>query len=156
PYRDRDQDPRQPGVKGERVTARYAVFVLRPGQAVQRVELGPAAPIVQALGDWRQAIAAKKSSAAAEVLRRLVWDKVAASIPAGTHTVYLSAEGPLARLPWPALPGSKPGTVLLEEYALAPVPHGPFLLDRLTNPQRAAAGPGRLLAVGGVHYDAKA
>jgi hypothetical protein len=43
--------------------------------------------------------------------------------------------------------------VLLEEYALGIVPHGPFLLDRLTAERRPDEGTGWLLAVGGVHYD---
>src|SRR5262249_26764475 len=145
-YKDIEEDPNRPGEQGRRRIARYAGFVLRPGQPIEWVELGPSAPILQALGDWRQALASQKGSAAAQGLRRLVWDKVAAHLPAGTHTVYLSVGGPLARLPWAALPGRKPGTVLLEDHALAVVPHGPFLLDRLTAPPSAASGPGRLLA----------
>ena len=46
------------------------------------------------------------------------------------------------------------GSVLLEEYALALVPHGPFLLEQLTAPQRQG-GPAGLLAVGDVRYDQK-
>src|SRR5262249_5541144 len=57
----------------------------------------------------------------------------------------------LTRVPWAALPGNKPGTVLLEETALALVPHGPFLLDRLTNPPPPRR-PGGVLALGGVDY----
>ena len=62
-------------------------------------------------------------------------------------------EGDLARLPWAALPGCQPGTVLLEEYLLATVPHGPFLLERLLE-TNTTEDPGRLLAVGDVAYDA--
>src|SRR5262249_14911331 len=51
-----------------------------------------------------------------------------------------------------ALPGKKKGTILLEDHALALVPHGPFLLERLREPARGN-GPGALLALGGVAYD---
>jgi CHAT domain-containing protein len=66
--------------------------------------------------------------------------------------VYLSPDGDLARLPWSALPGDKDGTVLLEQYTLAVVPHGPFLLERLMYPAKLPDGSGRLLAIGGVTY----
>jgi CHAT domain-containing protein len=85
-------------------------------------------------------------------VRRLVWEPVRKLLPEGTETVYVSPAGDLARLPWAALPGDKDGTVLLEQYTLAVVPHGPFLLERLLYPAKPADGPGRLLAVGGVTY----
>ena len=62
--------------------------------------------------------------------------------------------GRLTAVPWAALPGDRPGTVLLEQYALATVPHAPFLLDRLTAPPRPTTDDrGLVLAVGGVAYD---
>jgi CHAT domain-containing protein len=66
--------------------------------------------------------------------------------------VYLSPDGDLWRLPWAALPGEKPGTVLLEEYAFAQVPHAPFLLGQLLQPPRYPGGPEPVLALGGVAY----
>jgi CHAT domain-containing protein len=62
----------------------------------------------------------------------------------------------LHQLPWAALPGAKPGTVLLEEHAVCLVPHGPFLLQRLEEPARASAAAGRLLAIGGIDYQQRA
>jgi tetratricopeptide (TPR) repeat protein len=44
-----DQDPKVPGKKGETWTLRYVAFVLRPGQPVNRIELGEAAPIAEAM-----------------------------------------------------------------------------------------------------------
>jgi CHAT domain-containing protein len=133
----------------------YVAFVLAAGQEVRRVELGPASPITLALTAWRQAIASQKDSTAAEILRRLVWEPIAKHLPAGTHTVYLAVEEDLSRLPWAALPGSKPGTVLLEDHAIALVPHGLFLYDQLTQARKGTNDPGVLL-VGGVAYDDKA
>jgi CHAT domain-containing protein len=51
------------------------------------------------------------------------------------------------------LPGNRPGTVLLEDYTLAVLPHGPFLLDQLTAPARKPQSSDALLVLGGVRYD---
>ena len=67
--------------------------------------------------------------------------------------MVLAIDGDLTGIPWAALPGDKPGTVLLEQYALTTVPHAPFLLDRLTAPAPPTDDRGVLLAVGGVAYD---
>jgi CHAT domain-containing protein len=130
----------------------YTAFVLRQGEPVRRVELGSAAPIEQALRRWRQDIEDRRDSPAALELRHLVWDKVAVHLAADTDTVYLCPDGALGSLPWAALPGSKKGSVLLEDHAIALVPHGPGLLDQLRHPYQAK-GPNLLLAVGGVAYD---
>src|SRR5262249_470752 len=124
----------------------------RKGQPTRRIELGPAAPIEKALERWRQDIARDLNSEAAGRLRDLVWEKLAVHLAANTETVYLCPEGPLTALPWPALPGKKKGTALLEDLAIALVPHGPFRLERLREPARGN-GPGALLALGGVAYD---
>jgi tetratricopeptide (TPR) repeat protein len=149
-YNHWSRDPRA------KPTTHYVAFVLRPGQPVQRVDLGPAPPIEEALARWRRDIANNLSSAAAEQLRRLVWEPLAAHLGPDTDTVYLSPDGALHGLPWAALPGNKNGTFLLEDYALALVPHGPFLLDQLTAPPRPQDGKDTLLAVGGVAYDQEA
>jgi CHAT domain-containing protein/Tfp pilus assembly protein PilF len=146
------QDPEVRGDKGWHRADCYVAFVLVPGRAVRRVELGHAASIEEALTDWRRAIANGKESPAAGALRRRVWEPVAKHLPAGTQTIYLAPDGALARLPWAALPGSSAGRVLLEDYALAMVPHGPFLLERLGRNSRAAKGAG-LLVLGGAAYD---
>jgi CHAT domain-containing protein len=78
---------------------------------------------------------------------------LARHLPDNTQTVYLAPDAALTGLPWVALPGRRPGTVLLEDYALALLPHGPFLLDWLITPARKAKGEAKLLAVGGVRYD---
>ena len=55
-------------------------------------------------------------------------------------------------VPWAAVPGDRPGTVLLEQYTLATIPHAPFLLDRLTAPARSPSEGHLVLALGGVDY----
>jgi tetratricopeptide (TPR) repeat protein len=143
------------GPKGKPVP-HYVAFVLRHGQPVQRVDLGPAPPIEDALAHWRRDLGNGLSSPAAAQLRRLVWEPLATRLGPDTDTVYLSPDGALHALPWAALPGGKPGTFLLEDYVLALVPHGPFLLDQLTAPPRPADHKDTLLAVGGVAYDQEA
>ncbi len=148
-----EEDPQIQGEKGERFTPSYIGFVLAKGRQVHAVDLGPAAPIDEAVGIWRSAIKERQASPAARTLRRLVWEPLARQFAPETTTVVLALDGHLTAVPWAALPGDKPGTVLLEQYALATVPHAPFLLDRLTAPAPTTDDRGILLAVGGVAYD---
>jgi CHAT domain-containing protein/tetratricopeptide (TPR) repeat protein len=130
----------------------YAAFVLRAGSPVVRVELGPAPPIEGALSRWRHDLAGGRDSPAAAELRRLVWEPLVDHLPRDLETVYVCPDGQLNAAPWAALPGRRPGTVLLEECAVALVPNGPALLEQLTGAPRPQ-GPGALLAVGAVSYD---
>ena len=148
-----EQDPKVPGKKGERRTLSYVAFVLRPAQPPLRVELGEAGAIDAAVAAGRRDLARPQASAALETLRRLVWDRLALHLPANTRTVVLAPDGALTQLPWAALPGNRPGSVLLEDYAFAVVPNGPFLLEHLTAAPRSEPDPGPLLAVGAVQYD---
>jgi CHAT domain-containing protein len=67
--------------------------------------------------------------------------------------VLITPDEGLTAVPWGALPGDRPGTVLLEQFALATVPHAPFVLDRLTAPARSPDQDDLVLAIGGVDYD---
>jgi CHAT domain-containing protein/tetratricopeptide (TPR) repeat protein len=162
-----DINPDKPGKDGEKWSLSYAAFVLAKGRTVKRVELGPARPIDGAVTGWRQAIAdwradlapaartdlmARADRHAAE-LRRLVWDKLAGQLPTDTTTLYLSPDGDLARLPWAALPTGKADKVLLDDYLLASVPHGPFLLARLMDKTSTPGDGGTLVVYGGVDYE---
>jgi CHAT domain-containing protein/Flp pilus assembly protein TadD len=153
-----DHDPKVAGIKGEHRTDCYVAFVLHRGAPPCRVELGPAAPIDEAVGAWRQQLARgdgeAKGGRPASELRRLVWLPLARQLPPGTDTIWLAPDGLLTGLPWAALPGSRPGTILLEEYALAVAPHGRFLAEQLSAGRgREPPEQGALLAVGGVSYD---
>jgi CHAT domain-containing protein len=153
-----EQDPRIKGKKGERRVDRYAAFVLRHGRPVARVELGEAAAIERAWATWREAITATRPDEPAErraaaALGRLVWEPMRKALPAAVTTVYLAPDGVLHQVPWAALPGGKPDTVLLDECAVCLVPHGPFLLERLDEAPGGPAPGGPLLALGGVDYD---
>jgi CHAT domain-containing protein len=145
-------DPTKPGTPGETRTPSYVAFVVTR-QQVARVELGPAGPIESAVAGWLAAITTSAPDGDfPAALRRLVWDKLAAHLPAGVSTVYVAPDQALAWIPWAALPGAKPGTVLLEDHALAVVPHGQSLLAQLTAPATSPATAGGVLVVGGVSY----
>jgi CHAT domain-containing protein len=150
-YAQLEQDPRRPGRQGERRVPAYAAFVLTPGRAAMRVDLGPCQPLDEAVTAWRKAIDARHTSPAAAELSQRLWRPLARSLPAGTKTVYLAPDGDLWRVPWAALPGGEPGAVLLEEYTLALVPHAPFLLEKLSYPPKSPVRQ-EVLAVGGVAY----
>jgi CHAT domain-containing protein/tetratricopeptide (TPR) repeat protein len=148
-----EQDPKVRGKKGERSTPSYVGFVLARDQAVREVDLGPAQPIDEAVRAWRAAIEHRQASPAPEIIRRSVWEPLARHFPPSTTTVLIAPDGPSTSVPWGALPGDRPGTVLLEQFALATVPHAPFVLDRLTAPARSPGAGDLVLAIGGVDYD---
>jgi CHAT domain-containing protein/tetratricopeptide (TPR) repeat protein len=148
-----EQDPQIKGKKGDRRTPSYVGFVLAKSEPVRQVDLGLVAPIDETVRAWRHAIERGQASPAAEVLRHRVWEPLAKHLPPGTTTVVIAPDWLLTAIPWGALPGDRPGTVLLEQYALATVPHAPFLLDRLTARPPAADDRGILLAIGGVAYN---
>ena len=154
-YYDRHHGKNRRGREGVRFVPSYIAFVLRPNLPIAFADLGPAEPIDKAVEQWRGDIAASQpTSAAAGVLSRLVWAKIAEQMPAETDTIYLCPDAALTRLPWAALPGKQKNTVLLEDYALALVPHGPFLLGQLQHNRATDIGTGRVLAVGDADYDA--
>src|SRR5262245_38369379 len=155
-YRLYEQDPKKPGQDGSKLTACYLAFVVTRDK-VAWLDLGKAQPIEDAITAWREAITAGKPippELAAKV-RDLAWAKVHKEIPDKVKVVYVSPDLALCRVPWAALPGDKPNTILLEDYAIAVVPHGPFLLDKFWPQDRLPKRPSGVLAVGGVAYDAE-
>jgi CHAT domain-containing protein len=150
-----EQDAKVKGHAGQTLTDSFTAFIIAPGKPAVRVELGPSAPINQAIAAWRKAIEAGDDRKAAAEVSRLVWEPLAKHISSGTRTVYISPDGDLARIPWAALPGSNPETVLLEDLSggIATVPHGPFLLEHLMFPKQYE-GSGSALLLGDVDYGA--
>jgi CHAT domain-containing protein/tetratricopeptide (TPR) repeat protein len=153
-YTDFEQDPKIPGEKGERRILRYVAFVLAPGGKPARVELGEAKPIEAAWASWHSALdAGKPDRDAAGRLGKLLWEPLRKHLPANTEAVYLAPDGPLSFVPWAALPGGKPDTILLEDHAVALVPHGPWLLRQLQAKPDKGGTEGKALVVGGIDYD---
>jgi CHAT domain-containing protein/tetratricopeptide (TPR) repeat protein len=139
----------------------YEAFVLRSsgGSAensprVPWVHLGLAKPIDEAIGDWREAINGRTGSGPGAhppeiTLRQSIWDKIEPYL-AGCSTVVILPDGYLNFLPWAALPGRRPGTRLVEDYALALAESGPQLYHKLTSSQDPGGGS---LLLGDVAYD---
>ncbi len=138
-----------------------AAFVVRPDRPVARFDLGPIAPVDDAVDAWRRTYGqAAKGADAARTLRRLLWEPLNAQL-ADAETVLVSPDGNLARFPLAALPGEEPGTFLLEERALAVVPVPHWLPEILADPAAEdspkdpnAPVEASLLVLGDVDYDA--
>ena len=154
-YTSFEYDPKKPGKEGEKRSPRYVAFVVTKGQ-IHHVDLGSAEPLETAVKQWRESITSKNSVPDVKspaTLRRLLWEPLEKHFPAGTTTVYLCPDQMLCFLPWGALLGKKPDTNLLDDYTLAIVPHGPYLLSQLTGTKEKETKKNDLLVLGGVKYD---
>jgi CHAT domain-containing protein len=147
--------PAASGEKRKRSERRLVAFVLRPGQPVARVDLGPAAPIAAAVDRWRTAqlvsSSQRETAETGELLRKLVWEPLEPSLQ-GAATLLVSPDGALARFPLGALPAREPGRYLIEEVPLAVVPVPQFLPELLGDSASLAAPS--LLLVGDVDFGA--
>lgn len=157
-------------VPGKPAERRLACFVRRSEQShpkapVVHRDLGPLAPVEEAVRRWRDDLAAKGGTAPAAELRKLVLEPVAPLLD-GASVVLVSPDGALAAVPFAALPGAKPGTYLLEEVAVAVVPvpqlfaplpsQTAFLARRDGIPAVPPAEPAAPLLVGGADFSAGA
>ena len=105
------QDPKVKGLKGETRTPSYVAFLVS-AEKVQRVELGEAKPIEAAIRQWRSAITSSRISheilqKRGDRVRQLIWDKVEKALQShsqNTHSIYLTPDGDLTRLPWERSP----------------------------------------------------
>jgi CHAT domain-containing protein len=149
-----DQNPKVRGNKGEKRTPRYLAFVMT-WQGNKRVELGEAKPIEAMLDLWRRALVEGSDAEPdyATKVHALLWAPLREHLPVKTTLVYVGPDAALNRLPWAALREGKRGRRLIEEHAVAVVPHGVLLLDRLTEATREKQKKGTLLAMGAVAYD---
>jgi CHAT domain-containing protein len=169
-YTHIEHDPKERGRKGERYTVRYLAFLISR-EDIQRVELGTAAEIDQAIAAWREEITLKpqggnvaarrddeiRLARQGERVRQLIWQPLFEHLGKDVRTLYLAPDAALTQVPWTALPLGK-DHILLEDYAVAVLPHGPFLLEKLLPPPRPDKRPPtaeELLLVGGIRYDDK-
>jgi CHAT domain-containing protein/Tfp pilus assembly protein PilF len=142
------------GKDGKPTWRRHLVaFVSRKGKPTARIDLGPAERTALAALRWRRLITAgKAASAAGAEVKGLIWSPLEKHL-AGATTVLISPDGPLAALPFAALPGKKPGTYLIEDVALAVVPVPAMLPEMLKPVDKAKRLKPSLLVVGDVDYD---
>src|SRR5262249_43994281 len=139
-------DKEKPGREGQKRTPSYVAFVITRDK-ISRVELNEAAPINKAVHLWREGIQKSKRVPAdlAQDVRDLVWAKVRAELPPNIKTVYIAPDMDLTAVPWAAVPGDKEKTILLEDFAVAVIPHAHFLLDHLWPEDAAPKRPNGLL-----------
>jgi len=133
----------------------YDAFVLRPaerdpGWSAKWLELGDADTLDALLGRWIASVrpGGRADRALAKQVRDRLWEPIEAAL-GECRTVILIPDGRLALVPWNALPGQRPDSYLIEDYALAQAPYGQFVARLLTDP--APQGNGFLL-VGGIDY----
>lgn len=111
---------------GRNVTA----FVVRREGPIVRIELGPAAPIEQAVEEWRRTFGeGEEGKQAAEELRMRVWLPLQEQL-SGVKMLLISPDGALARFPFAALPIDEAGHCMIERLPLAVVPVPQLLPER--------------------------
>ncbi len=129
---------------------RLVAFVVRRDRPLVRAYLGPAAPVAAAIECWRKAHGA--DTARGKELRCRLWEPLEEYLK-DVKTVLVSPDGILARMPFGALPGKKPGTYLIEERAVAVIPV-PQLLREVLNTDDSAKSEPSLLLLGDIQFDA--
>ncbi|NUQ66031.1 MAG: CHAT domain-containing protein, partial [Pirellulales bacterium] len=133
---------------------RLIAFVLRAGSPVAAVDLGPVAPIREAIDRWRAGLGdSKAGKEAGQQLRDWVWKPLEAHL-GKPRIVLVSPDGALARFPPAALPGEAADSYLIETCAIAVVPVPQLLPEMLSASPAKPAGDASLLLVGDVDYDA--
>jgi len=136
---------------------RFVGYVVRRGQPIVEVDLGPAQPIADAVDAWRLTLGRSKPVTGptdpALVLRDRVWLPLAKHL-GGAKVALISPDGTLGKVPFAALPGTGEGKYLVEELGIAIVPVPRLLPEALARP--SAAGDPSLLLVGDVDYEAEA
>lgn len=133
-------------------SAHVAAFVLTNGQPLKLVAPATSGDVRQAIESWRAGSygVTAESRKAGEQLRKLLWEPLEKYLP-GVKTVLISPYGELNKLPFGALPGRKPGSYLIEDFAFAIVPVPSVLVNPLN--ARLRGETSSLLAVGDVDYD---
>ena len=134
---------------------RMMAFVICRDSPVTCVDLGDARDIASLVAAWREALMADADDTVGVKLRQTVWDPVRLCLPEHVDTVYIAPDGVLGAIAWGALPDSADAGVLLERYAIATVPHGPFLLDQLRKPPSQPMAYTPVLVVGDVDYGSR-
>ena len=138
-------------------------FLVRPDRPIERLDLGPDAPIATAVDRWRATYVADRPALGtgradpAVELRRLVWQPLERRLD-GVRAVLVSPDGSLACFPLATLPGKRPGTYLIEELSIAliPVPQLlPQLLSRGREPLTASGPSPSLLLMGDIDFGAR-
>ncbi len=147
--------PYQVEIEGERLDEkpRYLAWVVRPGQPLKRLELGPAESIDSLITSWRAALADPSGSPMAELLgeslRQRVLDPLRPELGEAKRLWIVSA-GSLHGVPIDALPLGD--TVLGDQLEVVHLSS----LSELTLDRAPFRSTPSLLAMGGIAYDLSA
>jgi CHAT domain-containing protein len=145
-----------PAGKGqsERTLRRLLAFVVRPRRPVVCVVLGEEVAVVAAVVDWHWALLTRQPEAldrAAGTLGSLVWEPLRRDL-GDARTVLVAQDWPLSIFPLAALPGSRPGSYLIEHMAIGYVGSATEAAAQLSSPANTASGG--LLAAGAIDFRA--
>ena len=144
-------------------TPHYVAFVLRGGECEKpiRVDLGPAAPLDEEVGRFRDALSREAPDPAARELRATYRRSLAARLHArlfppalqraivGKPRLLIAPDGVLSLLPFALLPGEDGHEFLVETRTVSYIPSGRDLLRRRVAP----SAPTGLLAVGAPAFE---
>lgn len=158
--------PRGRDAQGTGSAADYEAFVLKrqaaaPGYALAWVHLGEVEPIDKHIDRFR-AVSGKRGLGikgglqratsvwreSSTALGKRVWNKLVPHLD-GCETVIVVPDGPLAFVPWYALPGRKPGTFVIDDVAVGTAMYAQQVFELL---ERPAAEGDRMLLAGGIDY----
>ena len=137
---------------------RVVAFVVRKGESVKRVDLGPATALTEKINAWLAAVVPDESGKTSTVkqlatlgrpIRQLIWDRLQPEL-GDVQSVLFSPDGALARMPLMALPGKSDQEFLAEEIGLIYIPVPSLLPDLMAAPP--PPNDGALVAIGDVNY----
>jgi CHAT domain-containing protein len=142
----------EPDANNKTQTLQLAAFIVRAEAPIERVELGPTEPVVAAIDNWRRAYGRQIDGVdPGRKLRDLIWEPLPDAVRQA-KLVIISPGGALARFPFAALPGEKPGTYAIETQSFAIVPVPALLAEQLETTPDAEQRPS-LFVLGDVNYD---
>lgn len=131
---------------------RLLAFVVAREGDIGLINLGPVAPIADAVREWRATQGRGAVADAAGIrLRRLVWGPLEAAIVGrNASQLVIAMDGVIGQIPFGALPGKSPGVYLLEEWPIATIPAAQLLPD-LMRAERPVSKD--MLVLGDVEYE---
>lgn len=128
---------------------RLFAFIVDKTQPVQCVDLGDVDRISDLIKTWGASLTSEDGL----TLRSSVWDPVVVHFPSDTGTIYIAPDEELTSIAWAALPSSGgDGRLLLDDYSIALVPYGKFLLQQLLKRSSGRGDLTPLLVVADVDY----
>jgi CHAT domain-containing protein len=140
--------------------ARYAAVLTPPKGAPVLVDLGAATTLDQAIEEWRQAIDKERWAVGAAATTEQAWQRLDSlvrrplerAMPTNTQKVWVSPDGPLARLPWNLLFATHPTT---QDWLVTHIPSPRDFAVRRRTPLSPEPTPQcTLLLVGDIDFPA--